>query len=83
MTPITDLRDAIAAIRGNSTICAVRLESGRWCPRLAVGGVVVRAHADPRCPSHLPDGAAKVCRSCRRLNESSDPWRCEGCRDDT
>ncbi len=81
MRLVTDLRDALHAIRGNSTICSVRLESGRWCPRPAVGAVFIREHSEPRCPYHLPAGAAKVCRGCSQLNATDDPWQCGGCRD--
>ena len=80
MRLVTELPDAISAIRRNAALCSVRLQSGRWCPRMAVGAVVVWDHSDPRCPYHLPAGAAKVCRNCSQLNASSDPWTCGSCR---
>ena len=82
MRLVTDIHDARSAIRRNAAICAVRLDTGRFCPRLAVGAIVIRAHSEPRCPSHLPTGSARVCRGCHGPNESSDPWHCGGCRDD-
>ena len=67
-------------------VCDARESDGPRCHRLAVAvadvdpaarGLVRRL--EPRCPDHAPDGAARVCVSCKAELTSGQRYHCAHC----